>query len=93
MGNGGENSGWGLPTGTAGKINRPNRKKLLAMTIDSDTNEHGASRETIRRNCENAWSHSVYSALERLFSAALRGYGLLFQRLGGECASVAESST
>ncbi len=93
MGNGGENSGWGLPTGTAGKINRLNREKLLAMTIDSDTNEHGASRGSISRSCENPWSHSVYSALERLFSAALRGHDLLFQRLGGECASVAESST
>src|SRR5438132_8166846 len=62
----------------------PEQKKLLAMTIDSDMNEHGASRGSISRNCENAWSHSVYSAFEQLFRSALRGHGPLLQRLGGE---------
>jgi hypothetical protein len=67
----------------------PEQKKLLAMTIDSDTNKGGASRGTISRNCENAWNHSVYSAFERLFRAALWGEDLPFQRVGGACAGFA----
>jgi hypothetical protein len=58
------------------------------MTIDSDTNKGGASRGTISRNCENAWSHTVYSAFERLFRAALWGDDLPFRRVGGERAGV-----
>jgi len=68
----------------------PQQKNLLAMTIDSDRKEHGASRGTISRSCENACCHSVYSALERLFRSAVRGHGLPFQRLGGECTGFAE---
>jgi hypothetical protein len=79
------------------EINGPNKKndnkkikRLLAMAIDSATNKSGASRGSISRNCENAWSHSVYSAFERFFRPALRGDGLPFQRHGGECAGFAQ---
>ena len=69
----------------------PQQKNLLAMKIDSDNNRGGgASRGTISRSCENGCIHSVYSALERLFRSALRGHGLLFRRLGGECTGLAE---
>ena len=61
----------------------PEQRNLLAMTMDSDTNRSGESPGTISRNCENAWSHSVYSAFERLSRLAVRGCGLRFQRVGG----------
>lgn len=84
----GGDSGWGLIEGCV-RSNWPEQKKLLAMTIGSDMNEHGASRGSISRNCENTWSHSVYAAFERLSRPALRGGGLPFQRVGGECAGFA----
>jgi hypothetical protein len=68
----------------------PEQKNLLAMAIDSDTNKGGASGGSISRNCENAWSHSVYSAFERLLRPALLGHGLPIQRVGGECAGFAQ---
>ena len=59
------------------------------MTIDSDTKRGGASRGSISRNCEKGWSHSVYFAFELLLRSALRGHGLPFHRVGGECAGFA----
>lgn len=55
-------------------------KKLLAMTIHSDTNSGfglplstGLRRETTKNRC-------LYFDFERLFRPALRGHGLSFQR-------------
>ena len=59
------------------------------MAIDSDTNQGGASRAAISRNYENDRNPSVYSYFERRFRSALRGHGLPFQRVGGECAGFA----
>jgi len=56
------------------------------MAIDSDMEEGRASRGSISRNCENDRNPSVYSDFERLFRPALRGHGLPFRRVGGECA-------
>jgi hypothetical protein len=68
------------------QINCENEENSLAMTIDSDTHEGGGSRGSISRNCENAWSHSLYSAFEQFFRTALRGHSLPFQWDGGKCA-------
>jgi hypothetical protein len=50
------------------------------MAIGSDMNEHGGSRGSISRDCENDRNPSVYSVrlrrIERLFRPALRGHGL-----------------
>jgi hypothetical protein len=62
----------------------PEQKNLLARVTNSDTNDGGASRGSISRNCENIRNPSVYADFERLFSPALRGHGLPIQRLGGE---------
>jgi hypothetical protein len=64
-------------------------KKLLAMTIDSDTNEGRRIAGSISRSYGVGENPSVYSYFERLFRPALRGDGLPFQRVGGECASFA----
>jgi hypothetical protein len=70
--------------------NGPNREILLAMTIDSDIKDGGASRGSISPNYENLGKNpSVYPYYERLFGPALRGYGLPFQRVGDECAGFA----
>ena len=50
------------------------------MAIDSDTNADG----------KNGRNPSVYSDFEWLFRPALRGHGLSFQRVGGECAGFAQ---
>ena len=60
------------------------------MAIDSDTNQRGESRGLIRRSYESVGKNpSVYSYFERLLRPALRGHGLPFQRVGGECAGFA----
>jgi hypothetical protein len=64
-------------------------KKLLAMTIDSDTNQGGASRRAISRTHENDRNPSFYSYFERFLRPALRGDGLPVQRDGGKCAGFA----
>jgi hypothetical protein len=56
------------------------------MAIDSDTNQGGASRAANSHPYENDRNPSVYSYFERFFRPALWGHGLLFQRVGGECA-------
>jgi hypothetical protein len=78
----------GLSTGTFCEINGLNKKikKLLAMTIDSDTNEGRRIAGSISRSYESVGNPAVYRYFERLFRPALRGHGLLFQRVGGECA-------
>jgi len=91
----GGDSGW-VYRRVLGKINGPNRenkiinknklKMLLAMTIDSGTNQGGASRAAISRTYENDRITSVYSYFERRFRPVLLGHGLPFQRVGGECA-------
>ena len=55
----------------------PKQRNLLAMTIDSDMDEHGASRGTISRNCENIRNPSVYADFERLFRGARSGHKFL----------------
>ena len=59
------------------------------MTIDADTNQGDASRAAVSRTYENDRNPSVYLYFEQLFRPALRGDGLPFQRVGGECAGFA----
>ncbi len=59
---------------------RPEQKNLLAMAIDSDANEGGASRGPISRNWEKDRNPSVYPIrlrrIERLSRPVLGRYGL-----------------
>jgi hypothetical protein len=61
------------------------------MPIQSDMKTGGASLGTISRGYEGVGKNpSVYPYFERLFRAALRGHGLLFQRDSGECSGYSQ---
>jgi hypothetical protein len=66
-------------------------KNLLAMKIRPDTNDGGgASRGSINRSYEGVGKNpSLCPYFERPLLAAMRGHGLPFQRIGGECAGFA----
>jgi hypothetical protein len=62
------------------------QKKLLAMTIASDTNERGGlSPGSISRNYEGVGNSSVCPYFGRLLRPALRGRRLQFRRDSGQC--------
>src|SRR5439155_24738320 len=63
----------------------PDKKNLLAMAINSNMNAGGASRGSISRNYERYRDAFACPVFGRLFRLALRGDGLLFQRVRGEC--------
>lgn len=72
------------------KVKEKINKKLLAMTIDSDTNDGGLSQGSISRSYECVGKNpTVYPFCERLLRVARWGNRLSFQRLGGERAGFA----
>jgi hypothetical protein len=60
------------------------------MKVSRDINERGgASRGSTSRSYEGVGKNpSAYPFIERPFRPALRGDGLLFERLAGECAGL-----
>lgn len=69
---------------------RKNIKKVLTRYIHSNTTNVGESRgPPISRNCETDRDAFARPVFGRLFRLVLRGDGLLFRRVRGECASSA----
>ncbi len=62
------------------EINGLNKKKLLAMTIDSDTKEGRRIAGSISRSYESVGNAAIYCYFEQLFRPALRGHHLPFRR-------------